>query len=144
MRLPPALETAVLKCRTNGFTLTGERLPSCNVKRSTAEPSPRRTQLRTRPPLDRMQRIFHSIRQGHYPSRLKLAQEIEVTTKTIQRDIDFMRDRWSMPIAYNGERHGYEMTESVESFPMVELTEAELISVFVAQKALCQYRGTPV
>jgi len=72
-----------------------------------------------------------------------LSGDIEVTTKTIQRDIDFMRDRLNLPIAYNGEHKGYEFTQPVESFPMVELSEAELISVFVAQKALMQYKGTP-
>jgi proteasome accessory factor B len=99
--------------------------------------------LFTRPPLDRMHRIFHAIRAGDCPNRTGLAGKIEVTTKTIQRDIDFMRDRLNLPIAYNGERKGYEFTQPVESFPMVELSEAELISVFVAQKALTQYKGTP-
>jgi proteasome accessory factor B len=99
--------------------------------------------LFTRPPLDRMQQIFHAIKAGNCPNRTGLAGNIEVTTKTIQRDIDFMRDRLNLPIAYNGERKGYEFTQPVESFPMVELSEAELISVFVAQKALMQYKGTP-
>jgi proteasome accessory factor B len=99
--------------------------------------------LFTRPPLDRMRQIFQAIRAGDYPNRTGLAGDIEVTTKTIQRDIDFMRDRLNLPIAYNGERKGYEFTEGVEHFPMVELTEAELVSVFVAQKALMQYKGTP-
>jgi predicted DNA-binding transcriptional regulator YafY len=99
--------------------------------------------LFTRPPLDRMHRIFHAIKAGDCPNRTGLAGDIEVTTKTIQRDIDFMRDRLNLPIAYNGERKGYEFTQPVESFPMVELSEAELISVFVAQKALMQYKGTP-
>jgi proteasome accessory factor B len=102
-----------------------------------------RKRLFTRPPLDRMQQIFHAIRAGDCPNRTGLAGDIEVTTKTIQRDIDFMRDRLNLPIAYNGERKGYEFTQPVESFPMVELSEAELISVFVAQKALMQYKGTP-
>jgi predicted DNA-binding transcriptional regulator YafY len=111
-------------------------------------PSPKRSrspagQLTTRPPLDRMQKIFHAIKQGRYPNRIRLAADIEVTTKTIQRDLDFMRDRWSLPIAYNEQRQGYEFTQAVENFPMVELSEAELISVFVAQKALRQYKGTP-
>lgn len=97
----------------------------------------------TRPPLDRMQKIFHAIKQGRYPNRIRLAADIEVTTKTIQRDLDFMRDRWNLPIAYNDQRQGYEFTQSVESFPMVELSEAELISVYVAQRALMQYKGTP-
>jgi predicted DNA-binding transcriptional regulator YafY len=102
-----------------------------------------RQRLFTRPPLDRMHRIFHAIKAGAFPNRTGLAGEIEVTTKTIQRDIDFMRDRLHLPIAYNGDRKGYEFTEGVEHFPMVELTEAELVSVFVAQKALTQYIGTP-
>jgi proteasome accessory factor B len=100
-------------------------------------------QLMTRPPLDRMQRIFHSIKLSQFPNRIRLATDIEVTTKTIQRDLDFMRDRLNLPIAYNDKRQGYEFTQPVESFPMVELSEAELISVFVAQKALTQYKGTP-
>ena len=90
-----------------------------------------------------MQQIFQAIKAGRYPNRLTLSTNIEVTTKTIQRDLDFMRDRLNLPIAYNDKRQGYEFTQPVESFPMVELSEAELISVFVAQKALMQYKGTP-
>jgi predicted DNA-binding transcriptional regulator YafY len=97
----------------------------------------------TRPPLERMQRIFRIIKEGQYPSRIALAQEIEVTTKTIQRDIDFMRERLHLPIAHNREKNGYEFTVPVEAFPMLELNSAELVSVFVAQKALGQFRGTP-
>ena len=117
------------------------------VCRDMARPRPRngidRQRLSTRPPLDRMHRIFHAIKAGDCPNRTSLAGKIEVTTKTIQRDIDFMRDRLNLPIAYNGERKGYEFTQPVEGFPMVELSEAELISVYVAQKALMQYKGTP-
>jgi predicted DNA-binding transcriptional regulator YafY len=104
--------------------------------------SPRR-QLHTRPPLDRMQQIFQAIKSGEFPNRLRLAVDIEVTTKTIQRDIDFMRERLHLPIAYDQEEGGYCFTQPVSNFPMVELTEAELVSVFIGQKALAQYKGTP-
>jgi proteasome accessory factor B len=97
----------------------------------------------TRPPLERMQRIFRIIKEGGHPSRITLAKEIEVTTKTIQRDIDFMRDRLHLPIAHNREKNGYEFTSPVEAFPMLELNNAELVAVFVAQKALGQFKGTP-
>jgi predicted DNA-binding transcriptional regulator YafY len=103
--------------------------------------SPR--QLHTRPPLDRMQQIFQAIKSGAFPNRHRLSADIEVTTKTIQRDIDFMRERLRIPIAYDQEGGGYRFTQPVSSFPMVELTEAELVSVFVGQKALAQYKGTP-
>ncbi len=97
----------------------------------------------TRPPLERMQRIFRVIKEGGHPSRITLAEEIEVTTKTIQRDIDFMRDRLHLPIVHNREHNGYEFTSPVEAFPMLELNNAELVAVFVAQKALGQFKGTP-
>src|SRR6266446_6173199 len=47
--------------------------------------------LHSRPPLYRFQEIFHAIKAGRYPNRTQLAHTIEVTTKTIQRDIDCMR-----------------------------------------------------
>ncbi len=111
--------------------------------------SPKRTvpltrrELHTRPPLDRMQQIFQAIKSGEFPNRHRLAADIEVTIKTIQRDIDFMRERLRLPIAYDQEGGGYRFTQPISSFPMVELTEAELVSVFIGQKALAQYKGTP-
>lgn len=34
-----------------------------------------------------------------------LAVELEVTRKTVQRDVDFMRDRLGLPIAADGDGH---------------------------------------
>lgn len=113
--------------------------PRLNSRRTVV---PKR-QLHTRPPLDRMQKIFQAIKSGEFPNRHRLAADIEVTTKTIQRDIDFMRERLRLPIAYDQDGGGYRFTQPISSFPMVELTEAELVSVFIGQKALAQYKGTP-
>ena len=90
-----------------------------------------------------MQQIFSAIKSGQFPNRHRLAADIEVTIKTIQRDLDFMRERLNLPIAFDQEGGGYRFTQPISSFPMVELTEAELVSVFIGQKALAQYKGTP-
>ncbi len=87
-------------------------------------------------------KIFHELKSNRYPNRMTLAGVVEAAVKTIQRDIDFMRDRMQMPIEYDRDRRGYYFTEPMEQFPLVQLTEAELVSVFVAQKALIQYKGT--
>lgn len=100
-------------------------------------------QLNSRPPLARMIRIHQKLQEGSYPNCTKLAKKIEVSTKTIQRDIDYMRDQLGMPIDYDGARHGYFYTEPVTSFPTIPATEGEMLALFVAQKALEQYRGTP-
>ena len=99
--------------------------------------------LRSRPPLDRMLRIHEALQAGGYPSATKLAARLEVSTKTIYRDIDFMRDRWMLSIEYDSKRFGYEYTEPVTHFPSIQASEGELLALFVAQKALAQYRGTP-
>jgi predicted DNA-binding transcriptional regulator YafY len=54
-----------------------------------------------------------------------------------------MRDRLNLPIEYDQLHFGFYYTEPVSSFPSVEITEGELVALFVAQKALEQYKQTP-
>jgi len=89
-----------------------------------------------------MLRIHQAIQSGNYPNSSKLARELEVSTKSIHRDIEFMRDRLELPIEYDGSRFGYFYTEEVNAFPTVQITEGEIFALLVAEKALQQYRGT--
>jgi predicted DNA-binding transcriptional regulator YafY len=90
-----------------------------------------------------MIRIHTQINGGKHPNAFTLAREFEVSTKTIQLDIEFMRDRMSLPIEYDSQKYGYYYTETVEAFPSLQITEGELFALLVAEKALQQYRGTP-
>ena len=78
-----------------------------------------------------------------FPNCRKLAQELEVSEKTIQRDIDFMRYRLELPIEYDPLHFGFVYTEPVANFPTIQVSEGEIVALFVAQKALQQYHGTP-
>jgi predicted DNA-binding transcriptional regulator YafY len=98
--------------------------------------------LHSRPPLSRFQEIFHAIKTGRFPNRTQLARSIEVTTKTIQRDLDYMRYQLSLPIEFDYARGGYYFTKPMTDLPLFQLTESELVSIFVAQKALEAYKGT--
>jgi predicted DNA-binding transcriptional regulator YafY len=117
------------------------RLSKKNRADRISSPAKTRT-LHSRPPLYRFQEIFHAIKTGRYPNRTKLAETIEVTTKTIQRDIDYMRYQMSVPIEFDYARGGYYFTKPMTELPLFQLTEAEIVSVFVAQKALEAYKGT--
>lgn len=87
-------------------------------------------------------RIHQEIQTGKFPNATSLAQELEVSPKSIQRDLEFMRDRMSLPLAYNQLKKGYHYTEEVGAFPTLQITEGELFALLVAEKALQQYRGT--
>jgi len=89
-----------------------------------------------------MLRIHQAVQSGSLPNASKLAAELEVSTKSIHRDIEFMRDRLNLPIEYDGSRHGFHYTQEVNAFPTMQITEGELFALVVAEKALQQYRGT--
>ena len=97
----------------------------------------------TRPPLDRMMRIHTALQEGKFPNCSTLARHLEVSTKTVQRDLEFMRDRLNLPVEFDPIHNGYRYTEEVKSFPTLQITEGELFALLVAEKALQQYRGTP-
>lgn len=90
-----------------------------------------------------MLRIHEAIRGGKYPNCTTLGAELEVSYKTIQRDIDFLRDRWELPIAYHEIEHGFYYSSPVSNLPNVTISRGELVALLVAQKAVEQYRGTP-
>jgi len=98
--------------------------------------------LHSRPPLERMMRIHQAVSSGKFPNASTLAREIEVATKTIHRDIEFMRDRLGLPVEFDSRQNGYCYTEEVSAFPTMQITEGELFALVVAEKALQQYRGT--
>ena len=96
----------------------------------------------SRPPLERMMRIHSAIASGSYPNANTLAGELEVSTKSIHRDIVFMRDRMELPVEFDRVHNGFRYTEEVGGFPTLQITEGELFALLVAEKALQQYRGT--
>jgi predicted DNA-binding transcriptional regulator YafY len=89
-----------------------------------------------------MLRMHERLKAGRYPNCRKLADELEVSSKTVQRDIDFMRYRLGLPIEYDQLHFGFYYTEPVANFPNIEISEGELIALYIGQKALAQYKGT--
>ena len=104
-------------------------------------PQPPRTGA-SRPALWRVLEIHKSIRMGKYPNCSTLAKEVELTPKTIQRDISFMRDQLGLPLEYDPLKHGYHYTQEVHEFPMLHLSRNDLVALFLARHALEPLRGT--
>ena len=105
-------------------------------------PAPRTALPTSRPPLERMLRIHRALQAGAFPNASKLAREVEVSSKTIHRDIEFMRDRLNLPVEFDSRRNGYFYQGEVSGFPTMQITEGEIFALVVAEKALQQYRGT--
>jgi predicted DNA-binding transcriptional regulator YafY len=97
----------------------------------------------SRPPLARMLRLHERLQTGARPNCRSLAGELEVSPKTVQRDIDFMRDQLGLPLDYDPVARGFFYTRKVVQFPTMKISEGELVALSVARNAMSQYQGTP-
>jgi len=87
--------------------------------------------------------IDQEIRSGKAPNCRQLAERLEVSRRTILRDIDFLRYDLGAPVEYDPARRGYVYSEPNWIMPSVRITEGELFALMVAEKALEAYAGTP-
>ncbi|MEI8040993.1 MAG: WYL domain-containing protein [Verrucomicrobiota bacterium] len=102
-----------------------------------------RSQVYVRVAWERMMHFHNLIQKGGCPNCSAIAKEFEVSIRTVMRDLDFMKDRLNLPLAFDGKRNGYYYTRPVDQFPQVPISEAEVFALLVAHKAIAQYHGTP-
>ena len=56
--------------------------------------------------------ILEAVRSSSYPNTSQLARSLEVSTSTVSRDIEFLRERMGCPIEYDFYRRGYHCSEN--------------------------------
>jgi predicted DNA-binding transcriptional regulator YafY len=89
--------------------------------------------------------VLHELmQQNKFPNCSSFAQEWEVSAKTIQRDIEFMKDQMGAPIEYDALKRGFYYTEPSFMMPAISMSEGELMALAIGTRALEQYKGTPV
>jgi len=84
------------------------------------------------------------IRTGVKVTASDLASEFEVSVRTIQRDLDALRDDYGAPIVFDASLRSLRLTECRWRLSEVELTEAELFHLAVAAGMAGQFGGTPI
>ena len=86
--------------------------------------------------------IHRWIAAGRYPNVSYIAGRLEVSPRTIERDIQILRDILGAPITYDTWHKGYRYEGSF-SLPPMQLTEGELLTLYLGQRLLAQFGGTP-
>jgi predicted DNA-binding transcriptional regulator YafY len=82
------------------------------------------------------------VRQKKYPNTTSLAKQFEISVKTAQRDIEFMRGRLNCPLQYDSSQKGYFYEDDTFSLPLIYLSSGELLSLMVAKKLLEDMSGS--
>ena len=68
----------------------------------------------------RMLQIHEHLQTGGRKNCRTLAASLEVSPRTIQRDIDFMRDQLGLPVEYDVVAHGFYYIREVAQFPTMK------------------------
>jgi hypothetical protein len=92
----------------------------------------------------RLLKIDEQLRAKRFPTARSLAKDFDVSKRTVERDIEFLRDRYEAPIEYDHSKCGYAYTQETFFLKSLFLTDEELFSAAVFEKALQQYRNTPI
>ena len=79
--------------------------------------------------LSRIARIDEEIRSGRFPNSEELAAKLEVSSRTILRDIDFLRYSYDAPIKYDPINRGFYYTEANFFIKSVMLSKEELETI---------------
>ncbi len=87
--------------------------------------------------------IDRALCSSAWPNTRTLAEKIGVTRRTIRRDIDYLRDQLNAPIEFDGVRNGYYYTEPTFRLPFPQLTQGEMLALYLSERMMRQFRGTP-
>lgn len=93
---------------------------------------------------NRILAIDAAIRSGKKFTAKDFAEEFEVDKRTIDRDIEYMRDMLNAPIEFDRDLHSYIYTEENYYIKAVPMSEGELFSVALFDQLLEQYKNTPL
>jgi proteasome accessory factor B len=103
----------------------------------------------SKPAIERMRDMYHIFLEGRrdpyrkLPTQKELAELLKVSKRMIQRDIEYMRDRLSLPVYPIRSRGGIGFTEDVGPFPLLAISEGELLALSLARKAMNAHRNLP-
>src|ERR1039458_9186841 len=89
---------------------------------------------RTKTQFSRLLELDQRIRRRGYPNCLTFAEEWEVSQKTVQRDIDYLRDMLVAPIEYDRDRKGFYYINQNWFLPSLSMSEGDLLAVLRSEE----------
>ena len=81
------------------------------------------------------------VRGERYPNASHLAEKFEISKKTAQRNIEFMKDSLVAPLEYDASKKGYYYSETNFQLPIPDITQEEMLAILVAQNILSASAG---
>jgi predicted DNA-binding transcriptional regulator YafY len=80
---------------------------------------------------------FHKyIKAGRYPNAKNLSEQFEISHRTAQRTIEFMRDRIQAPLEYDYLNKGFYYSDNTYELPSLWFNEDNVVALSLAVRRL--------
>lgn len=86
--------------------------------------------------------IHGIIKAQRYPNVPCIAQSLEVSSRTVERDLEYLRDYLKAPLQYSRFKNGFYYDRDFD-LPPVKLTEGEAVALVLSQHLFSLYKGAP-
>lgn len=74
------------------------------------------------------------VKAKRFPNSKTLADKFELSQKTAQRDIEFIRDRLGAPLIYMANKRGYDYEDNTYDLPGIWINEEELVALLISSR----------
>ena len=101
-------------------------------------------QVSTRAQIERLYGIVAKVQNNEAVNLTALAMAFEVNNRTIQRDIEFLRDRLGVPITFERTENRYFIDDDFAHIPPLELKETDYLLLSFLQQCLAPYAATEI
>lgn len=91
--------------------------------------------------LERLLKIDALVRSDEKYTASKLAEELEVSERSIRYDLEFLKDRYHAPLQFTRAK-GYHYADPTWNLPSVPLTQGELLALTLGAKMLEHFSET--
>jgi len=88
--------------------------------------------------------IHERLGNGHPATAVTLARELEVSERTVKRDVEFMREQLGAPIEWDAAEHTYTYARPCELLPLLRLDAGEALALTLAGSTFAAWHGTPL
>lgn len=100
--------------------------------------------FKDRPLWRRLQTIHHEIKEHRFPNASTMARMLSVSTKTVQRDLDYLRDELDAPIEFDRQENGYAYARADYVLPFLPVDGKDLFAIGVAAQVLSLLGASPL
>lgn len=94
--------------------------------------------------LSRIVHLHRRLSHEQFVTSESLARELEVSSRTIKRDIACLRDELGAPIAWDAGTHTYTYTAHCDLLPLLRIDADEALALALAGKTFAAWHGSPL